>query len=271
MIGIRPASLQVVATVFVAMSIGLASCAEPAGQVMTQASAATEADVAVLSAQNVLAYTREELLGRFDPAVHPGFSRIPDEWTDKDGIYLRTEVLEACGRMRAAAAAEGVMLLIRSATRNFDYQKGIWERKWERPKYMGWQAVDKARDILTYSAMPGASRHHWGTDIDFNSFENEWFERGEGAKVYAWLTANAEEYGFHQIYDDKTTGRKGYELERWHWSYLPSAGPMLNAYNALVSQEDLTGAQFSGSETADSLEVLRDFVNGLALPQTSER
>ena len=46
---------------------------------------------------------------------------------------------------------------------------------------------------------------------------------------------------------------------------------MLAAYNTLISGEDLTGAPFSGAETADSLAVLRDFVNGLDLPQTSER
>ena len=272
MIGPRPASL-LFATAFAGLAFGLASCAEPAAQVVAEPLHApeVEADAAVVSAQNLPAYTREELLGRFDPAAHPDFSRIPDAWTDKDGIYLRTEVLLACGQMRADAAADGVTLVIRSATRNFDYQKGIWERKWERPQYMGWQAVDKARDILTYSAMPGASRHHWGTDIDFNSFENDWFESGEGAEIYAWLTAHAGEYGFHQVYDDKSTGRTGYELERWHWSFLPIAGPMLTAYNRLISEGDLTGAPFSGAETADSLAVLRDFVNGLALPQTSER
>ena len=274
MIGLRPSSL-LFATAFAALAFGLASCAEHAAQVVAEPSVASgvgvDADAAVVSAQNLPAYTREELLGRFDPAAHPDFSRIPDAWTDKDGIYLRTEVLLACGQMRADAAADGVKLVIRSATRNFDYQKGIWERKWERPQYMGWQAVDKARDILTYSAMPGASRHHWGTDIDFNSFENDWFESGEGAEVYAWLTAHAGDYGFHQVYDDKSTGRTGYELERWHWSYLPTAGRMLATYNRLVSEGDLTGAPFSGAETADSLAVLRDFVNGLALPQTSER
>lgn len=211
-------------------------------------------------------FTREELLGRFDPAAHPDFRSVPTAWTDKEEIYLRAEVLEAYGRMREAAQADGIALLIRSATRNFDYQRGIWERKWERPQYMGWQAVDKARDILTYSAMPGASRHHWGTDIDLNSFENDWFESGEGAAVYAWLTAHARDYGFHQVYDDKSTGRTGYELERWHWSYLPIAGPMLAAFNAKVGLSDLTDAPFSGAETADSLRVLSDFVNGVDLP-----
>ena len=84
--------------------------------------------------------------------------------------------------MKAAAQQAGIQLIIRSATRNFEYQRGIWERKWKRPQYMGWQAIDKARDILTYSAMPGASRHHWGTDIDLNSFENDWFDRRRGRR-----------------------------------------------------------------------------------------
>ena len=270
MIGARKAALLSSALAFTALAIGLAiglaACSEPAAQAMTEPPLSTEADAATALAQSGPAYVRDELLGQFDPASHPGFSRVPDARTDKDGIYLRTEVLEACGQMRSAAAQAGITLLIRSATRNFQYQRGIWERKWQRTRYMGWQDVDKARDILTYSAMPGASRHHWGTDIDFNSFENEWFESGEGAEVYGWLKAHAAEFGFHQVYDDKATGRTGYELERWHWSYMPTAGPMLDAYNAVVSEADLIHADFSGAGTADSLQLLRDFVNGIDQP-----
>ena len=243
----------------------LTSCAEPP----TQTSPPTDTGGASNAQRDTMPrFTSSELLGTFDPATHPGFSRVPDAWTDKRDIYLRSEVLDACRQMREAALREGVTLIVRSATRNFEYQRGIWERKWERPRYMGWHAVDKARDILTYSAMPGASRHHWGTDIDFNSFENDWFESGEGAIIYEWLKENASDYGFHQVYDDKSTGRTGYELERWHWSFLPTANPMLAAYNQRISKESIMGAEFSGSETADSLNVLRDFVNGLALPQS---
>lgn len=239
-------------------------CSAPAAQTEVQPSA--RQSPATGQPGEEPAFTRAELLGRFHPADHPDFAPVPSEWTDKQGIYLRSEVLDAFGRMREAAALAGVELVIRSATRNFDYQKGIWERKWQRPQYMGWQAIDKARDILTYSAMPGASRHHWGTDIDFNSFENDWFESGEGALLYAWLTAHAGEHGFHQVYGDKSNGRKGYELERWHWSYLPLAGPMLAAYNESIGSEDLTHAPFSGASTADSLRVLQDFVNGIDAP-----
>ena len=60
-----------------AMTFGLTSCAEPAAQVVAEPSVASgvgvDADAAVVSAQNVPVYTREELLGRFDPATHPGF------------------------------------------------------------------------------------------------------------------------------------------------------------------------------------------------------
>ena len=212
-------------------------------------------------------WTCEELLGRFDPVKHPDFARIPSEWTDKQEAYLRKDVLDAYARMREAAAHDGVDLLIRSATRNYDYQCAIWERKWRLPQYDGWQPVDRARDILSYSAMPGTSRHHWGTDIDLNSFDNDWFTDGEGVRVYGWLRAHAAAHGFHQTYDDKSSGRTGYELERWHWSYLPLARPMLDAYNASVAVDDLTG--FSGAAAAGELRVLRDFVNGVDLPPAS--
>ncbi|MBL0082089.1 MAG: D-alanyl-D-alanine carboxypeptidase family protein [Saprospiraceae bacterium] len=82
----------------------------------------------------------------------------------------------------------------------------------------------RAKKILLYSSMPGTSRHHWGTDVDINAFENSWFVSGEGAKLYAWMESNASRYGFCQVYGPINSRRKqGYEEEKWHWSYLPIA------------------------------------------------
>jgi D-alanyl-D-alanine carboxypeptidase len=55
-------------------------------------------------------------------------------------------------------------------------------------------------DIMNYSAMPQASRHHWGTDVDINSVEPEYFESGQGLKEYTWLQENAWKFGFCQPY-----------------------------------------------------------------------
>lgn len=211
-----------------------------------------------ISAQHV---TKAELLGQFNPATHPDFVAIDAKYTSKSDIYLRREAYAAFELMYAAAAADGVDLKIISATRNFDYQKGIWERKWERPRYMGWADFAKAKDILTYSSMPGSSRHHWGTDIDLNALTNDWFSSGEGERIYTWLTENGPSYGFWQVYTAKSNGRKGYNEEKWHWSYLPLANTFLEVYNDSIAASDIR--RFRGAELADSLNIISDYVNGI--------
>lgn len=202
-----------------------------------------------------------ELTGRFDPAKHDDFALIKSQHTSKPNIYMRKQAYDAFTRMFDAAKKEGITLVIISATRNFDYQKGIWEKKWQREKYKGWKDVDKVKDILTYSSMPGTSRHHWGTDVDFNSVDPGYFASGDGKKLYDWLVKHAVEYGFSQTYTNKNAGRTGYEEEKWHWSYMPLAGPMLTAYNRTVKYEDLNG--FHGCEQAAVLKVFDVYVNGI--------
>ena len=204
-----------------------------------------------------------ELIGLNEPSKDPAFAPIPAEWSSRDGLYLRTEARDAFLRMAEAAARDGVQLVVVSAARNFTYQNGIWSRKWARPDYAGWSDIEKARDILKYSAMPGSSRHHWGTDLDLNNLENNWFESGEGLRIATWLGAHAAGFGFHQVYTEDPH-RTGYLLERWHWSYLPLAAPMLAAYNECVGRADLEALEAPGMDLVDTLRILSDFVNGIA-------
>lgn len=206
-------------------------------------------------------FTKSDLLGKFDPAAHPEFEKIASTHTGKSNIYLRKETYEAFKRMHKAAQLEGVNIQIISATRNFDYQKGIWEKKWLRKKYQGWKDLDKVKDILKYSSMPGTSRHHWGTDVDFNSVELSYFSSGEGKKLYDWLVAHGAEFGFAQTYTSKSGGRTGYEEEKWHWSYMPLSTKMLDEYNSQISYDDLKG--FSGCESAAASKAIEEYVNGI--------
>ena len=49
-------------------------------------------------------------------------------------------------------------------------------------------SISAVKEIMKYSSMPSTSRHHWGTDIDLNSLENSYFEKGEGKKYsIGWL------------------------------------------------------------------------------------
>jgi LAS superfamily LD-carboxypeptidase LdcB len=113
--------------------------------------------------------------------------------------------------------------------------------------------------------MPGSSRHHWGTDIDLNAFENEWFENDAvGKAVYAWLRANAPLYGYHQVYGDASNGRPGYREEKWHWSYLRLADPLLACYLSHPPNGAFEG--FEGAQWSDSIGIVESYVNGIDRP-----
>ncbi|WNJ18530.1 M15 family metallopeptidase [Pontibacter sp. G13] len=215
----------------------------------------------------------EYLLGKFDPAKAEDFVRIEDAYSGGNarGTYLHQEAYEAFKKMHAAAKADGVTLTILSSTRNFWRQKSIWEAKWTGSRLVGGKNLaktvanpqDRALVILKYSSMPGTSRHHWGTDIDINNFENSYFESGRGLKEYQWLVAHGPEFGFCQPYSAKGTARPfGYEMEKWHWSYMPLAKRYLNSYQALVNHDMIEG--FKGSEAASGIDVITKYVMGIS-------
>lgn len=204
------------------------------------------------------------IMGKFDPAQHEAFVKIEKEFADREGLYLQLETYESFKKMHAAAAAVGINLLIRSATRNFDYQRGIWERKWKANLNTENSIKDKsnALKILEYSSMPSTSRHHWGTDIDLNAFENNWFEQGEGLKLYNWMEEHAAAYGFCQVYSPKGEQRPhGYNEEKWHWSYLPIANNYYNIAKAHMKDEMISG--FDGAAVAKDIGVVEKYILGI--------
>ena len=199
------------------------------------------------------------VLGKFDYKTDSTFTKVSSEHSTKT-IYLNTDVYTAFLKMHKAAKNHGVELTILSGTRNFNEQKAIWERKWE--KYNHLNPIERAKKILEYSSMPSTSRHHWGTDLDLNSLSNSYFSSGKGLKEYNWLIQNANTFGFYQVYTEKNDVRTGYNLEKWHWSYLPLASQYLQFYNKYIVIDDING--FKGFEVAQQLSVITDYVNGIS-------
>jgi len=211
------------------------------------------------------------IMGKFSPAEDEAFVTIPSDYADRTGMYMRKEAYTAYLNMYAAAKQAGINLQIRSATRNFDYQKGIWERKWTGETILSTgedaskaypDSKDRALKILNYSSMPGTSRHHWGTDIDLNNFNNEWFEQGEGLQLFEWLEAHAHEYGYCRPYTAKDTTRPdGYNEEKWHWSYTPISNELTSIAETYLHEKMISG--FLGSEVAEELDVINKYVLGI--------
>ncbi|QDO95143.1 M15 family metallopeptidase [Formosa sediminum] len=203
--------------------------------------------------------TKAFVLGKFNFETDPCFVKVATAFSNKT-IYLQQEVYTAFLNMNAAAKQDGVQFTVISGTRNFLYQKSIWDRKWKANEDLS--PIENAKKILQYSSMPSTSRHHWGTDLDLNNLSNSYFESGQGLKEYTWLVKHANNFGFYQVYSSKSNGRTGYNEEKWHWSYMPLSSQYLKFYNEHITDADISG--FEGSELATNLHMVSNYVNGIS-------
>lgn len=185
--------------------------------------------------------------------------------------WLEPQTASAFCKMQQAAAAAGVDLQLVSGYRNFDRQKAIWQAKFAglRPVFdQRHQQVDlnqlqglaKVEAVLLYSALPGASRHHWGTDLDVfdqaavssnyqvQLLETEYQPGGPFAKLAKWLQQHAAEFGFFLPYRQF---RGGVAAEPWHLSYRPLA----KVYQQQLNLQMLTDAVLS-TELAEQVTIL---------------
>lgn len=179
---------------------------------------------------------------------------------------LHYEAVAAFLSMRDAAAADGIDLRACSSFRDFDAQLTIWNRKWagERPLYdrsgrpleraqlSDWQAIEA---ILCWSALPGGSRHHWGSDLDvfdaaampsdykLQLIPAEYTSSGIFAKLTGWLDRHMLRFGFFRPYH---TDRGGVSAEPWHLSYAPVAVPAVESLSLSLLRQVLESSDLGG-------------------------
>ena len=178
---------------------------------------------------------------------------------------LHRAVVRPFQQLREAASAAGINLVPVSSFRDFNRQLAIWNGKHRGERelraadgsLLNAAALDddaRVAAILHWSALPGASRHHWGTDldvIDANAVPSGYQPRliaeeyaGDGvfARLDAWLTAHAADHGFYRPY---ATFRGGVQPEPWHLSHAPVAALALGAYSTEVLRAALAGSDLA--------------------------
>jgi LAS superfamily LD-carboxypeptidase LdcB len=159
------------------------------------------------------------------------------------GCLLHSQAVLPFLNLRRAAERDGFDLVPVSSFRDFARQLNIWNGKFSGAKPMfdaAGASIDAAalaplqriNAILMWSALPGASRHHWGTDVDLidrNATEagyqvkltrEEFAAQGPFARLAAWLETHAARFGFFRPYQGV---RSGVQAEPWHFSFAPIA------------------------------------------------
>lgn len=161
---------------------------------------------------------------------------------------LQSIVWSYFDQLQASASKEGIELLIASGFRDFDRQLRIWNGKangqravlnnsGEKIDISALKPMELAHGILRWSALPGASRHHWGTDLDvydgatiaadyeLQLTPQEYGPNGPFERLNNWLTSLEQEqhrmsFGFFRPY---LQDKGGIAPEAWHISYAPIA------------------------------------------------
>jgi len=181
---------------------------------------------------------------------------------------VHRDVVEPLQAMRAAAAKDGIKLVPVSSFRDFERQRAIWNAKFRGERSildrdaqpidaLSLEADARVAAIMYWSAIPGASRHHWGTDLDVidravmplgapvSLVPAEFSSTGPFAVLDAWLTTNMHHFGFFRPY---STRRSGVSPEPWHISYAPLAQQCCRALTTEVLSSAICSAEVDGCE-----------------------
>lgn len=159
-----------------------------------------------------------------------------------NGTLVHCDLVTEFNALQQAAKKAGFNLQIASGFRSFERQKFIWNNKYsgkttvldeneQAINLLEISELEKMLAILHWSALPGASRHHWGTDFDI--FDPDLLPPKQKLQLRVceytstyykelnhWLSENMLSFGFYRPYQ---TYQGGVAIEPWHISYFPIA------------------------------------------------
>jgi len=188
-------------------------------------------------------YSDNYLIGKYTPKLYG------------EGHRLIRKAHDAYLEMNYAARKSDMRIRVVSSYRSFNHQNLIWTRKYKRYRSRKLSSKTAVEYNIRYTAIPGSSRHHWGTEIDVvnGNIKTSRYplntKNFHGYGIYTdfreWMDENAHKYGFYRVYTNDHA-RKGFKYEPWHYSFAELAKPMLKEYTErdvqnILKQQELLG------------------------------
>ena len=182
---------------------------------------------------------------------------------------LHARAAEAAIALRNEARLAGIEVAVVSSFRDFNHQTAIWTAKFngQRPLLdRSGAEIHRAElyesalidAILIWSALPGGSRHHWGSEIDVidaaavpagarpQLLSREFAAGGCFERLNGWLESNMRRFGFFRPY---SSDLGGVQPEPWHLSYAEVSTPALEVLSLNVLREAIEQADMPGRAT----------------------
>lgn len=205
-------------------------------------------------------------------------------------FQVNRNIVDDLSNLLSLAQTDGVEIAIVSAFRDFDKQLSIWNDKWQgyRPVYsrhgrplniLKMSDMERYKAISLWSAMPGLSRHHWGTDLDIFSAKairsgyqveltpQEFDNQGPCANLDSWLKKNLVKFGFFRPYEKY---QNGVSQEPWHISHIQTTANILDTFDLEACKQFLSQSEIKAKTfIIDNLEhyYQQYFCNICEVPQ----
>ncbi len=178
---------------------------------------------------------------------------------------LSPVVAQAYFRLAEKARSCGINPVPFSSFRDFDSQLRIWQYKSQGKRPIltqeGVLDINQASEeeiihgILRWSALPGASRHHWGTEIDIvdaavvekgykvQLIPQEYEKGGVFYDLAQFLETEMASFGFFRPY---AIDKGGVNCEPWHISFISLAEEAQSLLDINVIYETISKTELFG-------------------------
>ncbi len=222
--------------------------------------------------------TVEQLTGQTE-------SHLINVMVGQKNFLINPDVSNDLLALKKAADDAGFNFNIASGFRSFERQLSIWNRKMSGESVLldensrpidshQLSDAEKIRSILRWSALPGASRHHWGTDFDV--FDRRALPENSTLKLepweylqdhqhpfYRWLKDNLQQFGFFFPYPE---GGTGVAFEPWHISHLSTASQCLEELTVDQLSKQLESAPILGKECVHQMlpEIYNQYITNIS-------
>lgn len=194
------------------------------------------------------------------------FELYPNHW-----IHENSQAAVILLQQQAAKA--GFDLRLASSYRSFAQQCKIWNEKFNgnrpvydphgRPVVMSkLNELEKIKAICYYSAIPGTSRHHWGTDMDvydaakitrqdLQLIPEEYQANGPCSALFDWMIKTLPTLEFSFPYLPPYSDTLKIANEPWHISHNPVASVLAKQLTPTIWLSELNDvtAQIAGFNT----------------------
>lgn len=195
-------------------------------------------------------------------------SHLVETVIGQKAFLVHSQVSQDLQSLKQAATNAGFNFNIASGFRDFDRQLLIWNNKMaghtdildsssQKLEPSRLSEYDKVLAILRWSALPGGSRHHWGTDFDVFDrcslpqgtqlkLEPWEYHSGHQSTFYRWLEDNLHQHGFFFPYAEDLGG---VAVEPWHISHQPVAQQCLEDLKISILEREVSLAPILGKQT----------------------